>query len=74
MKVKELINKLLDCKMDADILVEVKIKKDIIEYNLEEYGDFSCPIDDDAEIKGIVKYGNKAVGIELKELEKGATE
>ena len=68
MKVKELINKLLDCKMDADVTVLVEIKRSAIEYNLKYYGDCPHPIDDDFEIKGIFEYDNNAVSIELEEI------
>ena len=67
MKVKELINKLLDCKMDADVTVLKKKKKDVLKDNLEHYGNCSYPIDDDIEIKEIINYTNNAVSIVLKE-------
>lgn len=68
MKVKELINKLLDCKMDADVTVFVEIKKDTLKYNLEDYGNYDYPIDDDIEIKEIINYTNNAVSIVLEEI------
>ena len=71
MKVKELINKLLDCKMDADVTVLVEIKKDTLKHNLEDYGNYDYPIDDDIEIKEIINYTNNAVSIVLEEIQRG---
>lgn len=66
MKVKELINKLLDCKMDADAVVLVEIDKDTIKHSLEVYGGYSYPIDDDVEIKEVTEIG-RFVRIELED-------
>lgn len=53
MTVKELINKLLDCKMDADVTVLVEIDKYTIQRTLDEYEDYSYPLDDDIEVKEV---------------------
>ena len=66
MKVKELINELLDCKMDADAVVLVEIEKDTLKYRLEDCGGYSYPIDDDVEIKEVEDMGT-FVRIELEE-------
>lgn len=66
MTVKELINKLLDCKMDADAVVLVEIDKDTIKHSLEVCGGYSYPIADDVEIKEVEDMGT-FVRIELEE-------
>lgn len=66
MKVKELINELLDCKMDADAVVLVEIDKDTIKHSLEVCGGYSYPIADDVEIKEVDDMGT-FVRIELEE-------
>ncbi len=53
MKVKELINKLLDCKMDEDVTVLVEIDKDTIIHMMTKYGNYSYPIDDDFDIETV---------------------
>lgn len=53
MTVKELINALLDCKMDAEVTALVEIDKDTIKHTLDEYGDCSYPLDDDIEVKEV---------------------
>lgn len=53
MTVRQLINKLLDCKMDATVLVLVKIDKKALIKTLAEYDDFAYPIDDDIEIDDV---------------------
>lgn len=53
MTVKELINKLLDCKMDADVTVLVEIDKYTIQRTLDNYGGLAYPLDDDIEVEGV---------------------
>lgn len=69
MTVKELINKLLDCKMDADAVVLVEIDKDTIIKTLTEFGNYSYPLDDDVKIKEVTEIG-RFVRIELEEFKK----
>jgi len=72
MKVKELINKLLGCKMDADavVLVDlVEIDKDTIKHSLEVRVGHYYPIADDVEIKEEEDAGT-FVRIELEEFKK----
>lgn len=56
MTVKELINKLLDCKMDANVVVLVEIDKDTLKYALEDYGSYKYPIGDDLAITDIDNF------------------
>ena len=53
MTVKELINKLLDCKMDANVVVLVEIGRYTLRNALDKYGDYLYPIDDDIQIKTV---------------------
>lgn len=69
MTVKELINKLLDCKMDADAVVLVEIDKDTIIKTMTEFGNYSYPLSDDVEIKEVTEIG-RFVRIELEEFKK----
>lgn len=65
MTVKELIEKLLDCPMDAKITVLVELDRDYITGRLNEYPDYKYPIDDDADITDVNKFMNHYVQIEL---------
>ena len=67
MTVKELINELLDCKMDATVNVLVEIDKDTIKHSLEVCGGYSYPIANDVEIKEVDDMGT-FVRIELEEI------
>lgn len=53
MKVRELINKLLNCKMDEEVTVLVEIDKDTIIRTMTKYGNYSYPIDDDFDIETV---------------------
>ena len=53
MTVKELINKLLDCKMDENVSVLIEIDKGTLIKTLTKYGNYSYPIDDDIPIETV---------------------
>lgn len=56
MTVKELINKLLDCKMDANVVVLVEIDKDTLKNILNKDWDYSYPLDDDIAVIDVDDY------------------
>ncbi|MCR5466786.1 MAG: hypothetical protein K6F11_08145 [Lachnospiraceae bacterium] len=64
MTVRELINELLDCKMDANVTVLVEIDKKTIITSMTKYGNYSYPIADDI---GIETVDNELARICLKE-------
>lgn len=58
MTVKQLITKLLDCRMDASVSVLVELRRDYIDEQLEEFSDYTYPISEDAEIEDMTDGGN----------------
>lgn len=69
MTVKELINELLDCKMDADVTVLVEIGKETIKNTMVKYGEYLYPFDDEIEIKNVEDLCT-IVRIELEEFKR----
>lgn len=60
MTVKELINELLDCKMDANATVLVEIDKDTIKDIMDRYGNYSYPIADEIDIETVDDLNTRA--------------
>lgn len=65
MTVKELINELLDCPMGAEVNVLVEMHKDFMKERLEQYGNYTFPVDDDADVKEVFEVCNSQVRIIL---------
>lgn len=57
MTVKELITELLECRMDARVEVLVEIDKDTIIHTMDEYGEYSYPLDDEIGIETVDNMG-----------------
>ena len=69
MTVKELINKLLDCKMDAEVVVLVEIDRETI-CNVLDGGTYKYPIDDDINVEEVNDMGEHYVRICLEEFKR----
>lgn len=67
MTVKELINKLMECPMGAEVNVLVEMHKDVMKERLEHYGDYAFPVDDDADIEDVYEVCHNHVRIILEE-------
>lgn len=67
MTVKELINELLDCPMDAEVNVLVEMHKDFMKERLNKYSAYTFPVDDDADVKEVFKVCNSHIRIILED-------
>lgn len=65
MTTRELINKLLDCPMDSDVVVLVEIHKDIMKERLNDEFDYSYPISDYLHIDDVDSRDNSETRIFL---------
>lgn len=66
MTVRELINKLLYCNMNATVSVLVEIDKNSIIKTMTEFGNYSYPIADDINVDDVDNMG-PSVRIQLEE-------
>lgn len=70
MTVKELINKLLDCSMDAEVEVLVEIDRDTTTERLDECGSYPFPFDDQLPVEYVENLNRNCVRILLPECKK----
>lgn len=67
MTVKELINELLECPMGAEVDVLVELHKDFLNKRLNQCGNYTFPVADDAEVRQVFQVCNNHVRILLED-------
>jgi len=67
MTVRELINELLGCPMEAQVNVLVEMHKDFMKERLEQNPNYSFPVDDDADVKYVYEVCHDQVRIMLED-------